>query len=430
MLIIMLSVGFLVGINSVAPSMYAVVDEYYAEKNLMDFRLISTVGFSDEDVAAVSRIDGVEAVMPSYFTDVLPVGESGDVVRIYALPESYADNAIINEISLREGRLPEKDNEIVIGASRFGDYGIGSEISFTSAEGGSDISETLKNTKYEIVGIVDSPMYISFERGSTNVGSGKVAAYMMIKADNFVIGRYTDIYVTVSSLDGVKPYSEQYDEIRDRFTKVLEKTGELRVQAFSENTIFSAQASIDEAKLKFQSEKEKAENEIESAQQKIDEGYRELSEKEAQGRRELSAAKQKIEDGKKELESQKAEFKKTTSAAWKELADKESELTKGEAQIKSAKAELKESLFQSVALFGITEEQYEGFYGGKDMLSTEDVEKIVLFMQMYRTSIVTQLQHLQTALKNLEAELKSAGVDPETNAEYTARAQKIASLNK
>ncbi len=424
MLIIMLSVGFLVGINSVAPSMYAVVNEFYAEKNLMDFRLISTVGFTDDDVKAVADIEGVDAVMPSYFMDVLPVGETGDVVRIYALPESYKDNKVLNEVTLREGRLPEKDNEIVIGASRFGDFGIGSKIKFTSPEKGSDLSDTLKNTEFEIVGIVDSPMYISFERGATNVGSGKVSAYMMIPSQNFVIERYTDLYVTFSSLRDVKPYSDEYDEIRNGFKDVLEGVGNVRIQVFNKDEIESAQASIDEAKITLKKGKGKADKEIENAQKKIDDGYAALNEKETEGRKVLLAAKKEIDAGKNKLKEQKNTFFEAIKAAKDEIAKNEAEITKGEAQIRQAKKSLKEQLCLSFGKLGISREQYENFYGGKDMLSTEDVEMIVSYLQTYRGVTLSQLKSAEDALKTLESELVFSGIKPEESQEYLALKQK------
>jgi len=87
MLIILLGVGFLVGINSTAPSMFATAGKYYDETNLMDFRLLSTVGFSNEDVKAISMVEGVDDVMPSYFTDVILTGDTGSVIRLYSVPE-------------------------------------------------------------------------------------------------------------------------------------------------------------------------------------------------------------------------------------------------------------------------------------------------------------------------------------------------------
>lgn len=420
MLIIMLSVGFLVGINSVAPSMKVVAQKYYSESNLMDFRLISTVGFTNEDIEAVADIEGVEVVMPSYFTDVFPVGETGDVVRIYAVPQSYNENELINTLTVREGRLPEKADEIVIGASRFGDFDIGSKISFTAPTKEDDLSDTLNNTEFEIVGIVDSPMYISFERGSTNVGSGKVAAYMMIPCENFLIERYTDLYVAFSSLRGIDSYSAEYEEIQQKFLAQLQTVGDLRIEAFDREEIACAQASIDEARATLEAEKTQAEKEIADAQNKIDEGYSELSKEEAQGRNALEKAKADLDAGKKELEEKKTEFNNKVSCAKEEIANSEQELLQGETQIKNAKSQFKESLFLSISPLGITREQYESFYGGKDMLSTEDVELLAGYLQMYRTSISSQLSQTQDALAKMEQELVSAGVVPESDADYLA----------
>lgn len=429
MLIIMLSVGFLVGINSVSPSMMAVAKEYYAQQNLMDFRLISTVGFTQEDVSAVAEIDGVKDVMPSYFMDVLPVGETGNVVRLYALPESYEDYGVINEITLREGRLPQADNEIVIGSGGLGEFDIGSKISFTSPVKDDDLSDTLKYTEFEIVGIIDSPMYISFERGSTNVGSGKVAAYMMIPKGNFLMERYTDLYVTFSALYGVSPYSQEYNTIRDTIKKTLEGVADVRIEAFNNEEIVSAQASIDEAKTTLSDEREKADDEIEKAQKQIDDGYETLYSEESRTRNTLASAKSQIDSGKAELESNKTLFNNTISDAKAEIEKNEEELSAGEKSITEAKSTLKETLFDSISKLGVTREQYESFYAGRDMLSKEDIELIAGLAQMYRGKIASSLASSQTALATLEAELTSAGQDPMANPEYLALKQQCDTLS-
>lgn len=425
MLIILLGVGFLVGINSTAPSMYAVVDEYYAESNLMDFRVISTVGFTEEDVQAVKAIEGVDDVMPSYVCDVLTKGDTGSVIRLYGMPTAYGENDPINTLTLEEGRFPEKANEIVIGDSNFGDYTLGDTISFFSPIDGEDLSDSLANTEYEIVGIVNSPLYISFERGASNVGSGKVAAYMMIPAENFTIDRYTELYITFSALRAYEPYSEGYESLRESILDTLEHTADLREQAFAEEEIEPAQASLDEAQATFDSEKAKAEKELEDAQQKIDDARVTMEEEISSAENTLEDARLQIEAGRQELSQQKEEYSKAISAAEQELADAEEQLSRGETQIADAKAEMKESLFDSVSVLGITSEQFGELYGNRDMLSVEDVENLTLYAQLYKASAEGKLEAADDALKQLEDALTSAGVDPATNDEYiSAKAQR------
>lgn len=420
MLIIMLGVGFLVGINSTAPSMYAVVDDYYKDTNLMDFRLISTVGFSEDDVKAIENMEGVEDVMPSYFCDVLTKGDTGSVIRLFATPEAYGDSKEINSLTVREGRLPEKADEIVIGASRFADYNLGDTISFFSPVEGESLEDSLLNTDFTIVGIVDSPMYISFERGFTNVGSGKVAAYMLIPPENFLIERYTDLYVTFTSLRDFTPYSEEYKQTRDEILERLKDTAASREQAFNEEFIDTAQASIDEARITLEEEKSKAEAELSKAQQTIDDGWSVLKTETASAQNTLALVKEQIENGKKELFAAQEEFYEAIALALKETDTAKKQITESEKLISNAKAQIKENLFAQVSSLGISREQFDNLYGDRDMLSVEDVENLCLYAQAHRISASSQLADAEESLSALKLSLGQEGINPETDPQYLA----------
>ena len=48
-----LAVGFLAGLRMTAPDMKHSLDVYYDEQNLMDLRIISTLGLTDSDIEAL-----------------------------------------------------------------------------------------------------------------------------------------------------------------------------------------------------------------------------------------------------------------------------------------------------------------------------------------------------------------------------------------
>lgn len=429
MLIIMLGVGFLVGINSTAPSMYAVVDEYYKDGNLMDFRLISTVGFTEDDVKAIEDTEGVEDVMPSYFTDVLLKGESDKVVRIYAVPKAYGDGKEINRLTLVEGRLPEKSDEIAVGVSDFGDFPVGSKVCFESPVKDKDLSGTLTASEFTVVGVVSSPMYISFERGVTNVGSGKVSEYMFIPSDSFCIERYTELYLTGTELKAYEPYSEEYKESREELELRLELTGEKRKYAFSEEEIDTAQASIDEARLTFENEKQKAEDELADAQKKIDEGRKTLQAETVKAEQTLKDAKSQIESGKAELESKKAQGEKELKKAEADIAQGEQDLLKAEAEIKDAKAQMKEEIYAQVSAVGVTREQFDYIYGDRDMLSVSDVNRLSEIVRLYKGSVDAKIYALNIVIKEIEAVCSLSGTDPNTVEEYTSSVNRVNELS-
>ena len=110
--IIALGVGFFAGIKATVPSMYNMADEYYSQSNLMDYRLVSTVGFDKDDVKAVENLDNVTDVMPSYFADLVLKsngnGGNGKVIRVSAAPKSYNNNKTLNTLNIRGKTTREK----------------------------------------------------------------------------------------------------------------------------------------------------------------------------------------------------------------------------------------------------------------------------------------------------------------------------------
>ena len=114
MAIIALGVGFFTGIKATSPSMYNLAENYYREKSLMDFRLVSTTGFTEDDVKAVSAVEGVQSVMPSYFFDLMTAAdEGGDLVRLIAVPEDYLKNPSLNDIVINEGRANKRSDALI-----------------------------------------------------------------------------------------------------------------------------------------------------------------------------------------------------------------------------------------------------------------------------------------------------------------------------
>ena len=335
-LIIMLGVGFLVGIYSTAPTMYVSAEEYYNTSNLMDFRLISTVGFSLEDIEEIEKIEGVSSVMPSYFADVSQKGDNANIYRLIAMPEKYMGEEI-NTPALREGRLPEKDNEIVLGyKGGMGDV-IGTTVQFESPNTEDTLSESLENTEYKVVGIVDSPLYISFERGYTNVGSGSVYNYALINGSNFKIERYTEVYITFENLRGLSPFSQEYKRVSEENLERLESFGEERASLFERENIKAAESSLEEAQTLINQKNASAFFEIEQAEAKIKSGEKELKDATKEGRDKLVSAKSELEAGEDELASQQTLMEKKLSEAEAEILSAEEKLSQGEEDIAKGK---------------------------------------------------------------------------------------------
>lgn len=190
-------------------------DAYYEAAKLMDLKIQGTLGLTQRDVKAVSDIDGVELAEGGYSTDVMS-GED-DARKVLHL-ESISSN--FNLLTADEGRIPEKSGEIFLDKpfAKNRGYKIGDTIS-VSEDGD---SELLKKTTYTVVGIGSSPLYISFNRGNTTLGSGEVSGFGYILPEDFDQEAFTQIYIMVHESGDVISYTDAYDKLIRKIQKRVE----------------------------------------------------------------------------------------------------------------------------------------------------------------------------------------------------------------
>ena len=228
LLIVATGLAFFSGVKAAGPDMLATAKKYYDDYNLMDIRVQSNIGLTAADAQAISGLEGVAYVMPEKFVDAL-VRVNGEVesdidgsqisTRAYGIDlnmlSAYAtgvrDAAFINRPELLEGRFPVNENECLVDASRLStpdSYKIGSVITL---EGDDDsIEDSLSVVDFTIVGVIRSPYYVSFERGNSLVGSGKIGTYIYIPENAITNDYYSEIYVTVEGATKYEPYSDAY----------------------------------------------------------------------------------------------------------------------------------------------------------------------------------------------------------------------------
>ncbi|MGL4372445.1 MAG: ABC transporter permease, partial [Turicibacter sp.] len=319
LMIVALGVAFFVGIKSSPLDMQETADHYFDEYNLMDIRLISPFGFNADDVLAIEEAEGIEGVFPTYTKDVLTnVNAKEFVLRIHGLPidQIAEDNQnYINRVNVIEGRLPQKSGEAVVEKSGYSEsFEIGATITL---ESGTDtqLDESLKTCQYTIVGFVETPYYLSFEKGSTSIGSGMVESFMMIPQDDFIMDVYTDVYATVENSKPLMTFDSAYADVVDPMVDKLETIGISRAKIRYDEIIDESTTELNSAKAEYESEKAKAEIELADAAKQIED------------------AKLELANGEKELANQRAEFDKT-------IADANTQITEGEAQLINGENEL------------------------------------------------------------------------------------------
>ena len=347
MAIIALGVGFFAGIKATSPSMYSLAETYYSENKLMDYRVISAVGFTEDDISEIEKLDGVESVMPSYYYDAsLSADEGGQLIHLISVPKKYKKNDELNTLVTLEGKLPEKTDEIAVEGVGFNgsSHQTGDTIKFAELAGDAKVSDSLKSLSYKVVGKVQSPLYISYQRGKTKIGDGKLDEYMYINSSSFKIEKYNEVYIKADFSDKYSPFSDEYDDKSDELKKEIEKVAESRTKVFKTETLKKARDELEKGKKEYAKQKSDTEKKLAKAKKEIDESEAALSAQAALAETAYAAqadygnANQllaQLEAGKAEYEKNKKEADKKLAEAEKKLKDEEKELKKTEKKLNS-----------------------------------------------------------------------------------------------
>ena len=315
--IVAIGCAFFSGIRSSEPDMRYSGDAYFDAKNLMDIQVVSTMGLTDDDLAAIENVDGILKAEGGYSADVLCTeGENKIVVHLMSMLPS------MNEVQLEEGRLPEKEDECAVDVDYLeeGKLKIGDTITFSS---GSDdeITDTFKTDTFTIVGAVSSPCYISFQRGSTTIGNGSVAAFAVVPEDSFSLDVYTEINAQVDGAKDLTAFTDAYD---DRIAEVLE-----RVEAIKEER---QKARYDEIVDEAAKELEDARAEVADAEQELEDGRAEAEAELADARQQLEDAQEEVDSGKAQIESSREQLESTRA----QLTEGQEELDRGEEELNTS----------------------------------------------------------------------------------------------
>lgn len=389
-LIVALGVAFFSGIQASSPDMRYSGDAYYEAAKLMDLKIQGTLGLTQRDVKAVSDIDGVELAEGSYSTDVMS-GED-DARKVLHL-ESISSN--FNLLTADEGRIPEKSGEIFLDKpfAKNRGYKIGDTIS-VSEDGD---SELLKKTTYTVVGIGSSPLYISFNRGNTTLGSGEVSGFGYILPEDFEQEAFTQIYIMVHESGDVISYTDAYDNLIRKIQKRVEGIEKEQCSLRYEEIVAEANEKLDDARKELEDGKKESEEKLGDAKKKMDDGQKKYED----GKKEYEDGKQQLSDAKKELtdgKQQLADGRKQIEDGWSQLNSAKQQVEDGLSQLNSARSQLADSEAQ------INEKQaeltagYEQLNAAKQQVSDGEA----------------QLREAEKTLESKQAELDSGREQLET----------------
>lgn len=283
--IIALGVGFFSGLRVTRRAMIETGDRYTSEYKMFDYRLLSTLGFDEADLEEIKKLDGIAVADGAVSEDFIYTGADGaaKVIRAHSLTDG------VNELSLRSGHLPTKDNECVGDSRLFTEKDIGTKITL-SDDNAQEITDKFKYKEYTLVGLVDSPYYLNFERGSTTLGTGRLAGFVYMPYESFSVDYFTEIFVKLSSTQGLYMYSDEYndavDDSESKITSLIESRSNARYEDIyssaldeintSQAQLDSAKAEYEQAKLLFGITNDELEAQLASAQAEIDSARLEL----------------------------------------------------------------------------------------------------------------------------------------------------------
>ncbi len=231
-----IGVAFFAGVTASSSDMKASSDKYYDDQNFMDIRIISSVGFTDEDIEAIRSVEGIEGLFAAHTADVVVNSEGiQSAVRVMSVPDSGLDednSSYINRLRLKEGRLPQADGECVVKYTQAfsGKIQIGDKLVLESGSS-EDISETVKESEYTVVGIVYTPYYLTYDMGQTAVGGGRINYCIFIRDGEFAQEYYTEAYASVSGSDELDTYSDAYFDLVGDAASRLEELADERLDA-------------------------------------------------------------------------------------------------------------------------------------------------------------------------------------------------------
>lgn len=438
--IVALGTGFYAGLRMTAPDMKLAADAFYDGTHLMDVRVLSTLGLTDDDLQALRGVEGVQAVMGAYETDVMAdVGDEQYAVRVHSLPaaafssdtsdgvNARSDDAdYLNRPILTQGAWPTKKGECVLSSDLVvaENARIGDTVRITETTEG--MEDALAADAYTVVGFVSSSYYAtSSNLGSTSLGSGSIQQYMYVPESDFSDDLpYTEAFLTVAGAADERSSSAAYDDLVAEVTERIEALAPARERLRVEGLRADAQEELDEKRADYEQQKADAEAQLADAKGQLDDAAAAIADNE-----------QKLADGQASYDNGVAELANQRASAQQQLGENEARLDSVQAGLDEALPQLQAAATQlesAWAQAGLTYDQAKALSGqlsqqigvdqgslaalqeqlkGLDPESDEykEVSKQIALMQGKIDAERGQLAQLQALIQNQDAYQEQKG---------------------
>ena len=316
-----LGVGFFAGMRAASPDMVDTIDQYYKESQVYDIKILSTLGLTNDDIDALSEIDEIENTVGTYETEgKIEIDNKEIITKIMSVEK-------LNKPILLQGNFPKTQNECVVEDSfltsnhkSIGDT-IEVEAEKTKNDEGEEVEYLNKNI-LKIVGTVKSPLYISRDRGTSSLGSGKIDYYIYVPKENIKANEiYTNIYIKLKNSENYTTSSEKYEEYIAEVKEKIEAIKEEREKARHDKLVDIATRKVKEAEEKLNENKQNAQQQIEKAKQEIENG------------------KNKIEKAEVKLNSSKKEADTKFKSAYNQIQMAKESIFQNETQLNQKEQE-------------------------------------------------------------------------------------------
>ena len=421
LLMAFLGVGFFAGIKATSPDMIDTIDQYYKTHNVYDIELVSTLGLTNHDMEELKKIDTIDTIQGTYEVDgKLEIDNKEVIAKVMCLNE-------INQPNLIEGRFPQSEEECVVeplfltaNDKKIGDR-IEIEIENTTNDEGEEIPY-LKQKQLKIVGTVESPLYISRERGSSSLGAGKVNYYLFVPKENINVSDvYTQIYLTLKGAEKLVTSSKEYEEYVEETKQKIEKIKEQRQKARQEELVEKATKKVNDAQNELDTKKQEAEDKIKQAEEEIQKEKQEIQDGENKINTNQKKAEQEFANAQKQIQTAKTEITKNEEqlkVKEQEASGQFAELEKQKQELQAKEKEVQQGIEQVKTQYNQTIEALKNPQLSPEQKQILEQTKMVLEvskkeLESNQQQLVSAITQIETGMTTGKAELEKAKVQIE-----------------
>ena len=423
--IVALGTGFYAGLRMTAPDMKLAADEYFDGTSLMDIRVLSTLGLTDDDIAVLRHVEGVEAVMPARETDVMAsIDGEQYATRVHSLPDAARtsdtsdgvharsdDPDYLNRPLLVRGSWPQKTGECVLSANLVENDAIAVGDTLTITEGVQDVDQTLVTRTYTVTGFVNAPYYAtSSSMGETTLGSGSIQQYMYVPESDFSADLpYTEAYLTVRGAANERASSDAYQRLVDEVADRIKALAPEREQARVDQLKSDAQKELDEKRADYEGERADAQSQLDDAKRQLDDAAATIA-----------ASEQELADGQAAYDSGAGGSQRASAQA--QLDDAERQIAEGQAQLDAQRPQLDDAAGQLQAARAQWQQGADALAAawGDWQRRSDELDAGITRAQAGVADAAAGVDRIQKGIDALEEQIKQ--LDPDKDA------QKIAEL--